>query len=50
MKSILLLLAASFAAHAAQTCDRACLKGFVDNYLDALAKHDPSSLAVAPDG
>jgi hypothetical protein len=29
-------------------CDRACLKGFIDNYLDALAKHDPMSLAVAP--
>lgn len=28
-------------------CDRACLQGFVDSYLDALAKHDPSKLAVA---
>ena len=46
-KSILLLLAASLAAQAATTCDRACLKGFVDGYLDALAKHDPSGLAVA---
>lgn len=28
-------------------CDRACLQGFVDFYLDALAKHDPSKLPVA---
>jgi hypothetical protein len=27
-------------------CDRACLQGFVDSYLDALAKHDPSKLPV----
>jgi hypothetical protein len=34
---------------AAQTsaCDRACLKGFVDGYFDALAKRDPSRLPVA---
>ena len=24
------------------TCDRACLEGFVDRYLDALVAHDPS--------
>jgi hypothetical protein len=28
-------------------CDRACLQGFVDSYLDAMAKHDPSKLSVA---
>jgi len=28
-------------------CDRACSQGFVDSYLDALAKHDPSNLPVA---
>ena len=28
-------------------CDRACLQGFVDKYLDALVAHDPSSLPVA---
>lgn len=47
-KSILVFFAASLAAQAAATCDRACLKGFIDGYLDALAKHDPSGLAVAP--
>lgn len=31
----------------AATCDDACLKGFVDQYLDALAAHDPSRLPVA---
>ncbi|HUA01319.1 MAG TPA: hypothetical protein VMB02_13380 [Candidatus Aquilonibacter sp.] len=29
-------------------CDRACLNGFVDQYLDALVAHDPSRLTVAP--
>jgi hypothetical protein len=49
-----LLMAAITAAalHAADKsvtkgCDRACLQGFVDSYLDALAKHDPSKLPLA---
>jgi len=29
-------------------CDRACLEGFVDRYLDALVKHDPSTVPLAP--
>jgi len=28
-------------------CDRACLTGLVDRYLDALVKHDPSGLPLA---
>ena len=28
-------------------CDRACLEGFVDRYLDALAKHDPSAVPLS---
>jgi len=32
---------------AGKSCDRACLQGFVDSYLDAMAKHDPSKLPVA---
>jgi hypothetical protein len=28
-------------------CDRACLKGFIDQYVEALAHHDPSRLPVA---
>jgi hypothetical protein len=35
-------------AHARERpCDEACLKGFMDQYLQALARHDPSSLALA---
>lgn len=30
------------------TCDRACLDGFVDGYLDALAKNDPTRLSLTP--
>jgi len=34
----------------AQTaCDRACLEGFVDTYLDALVAHDPKQLPLARD-
>jgi hypothetical protein len=29
-------------------CDRECLDAFVDRYLDALAKHDPSAVPLAP--
>lgn len=28
-------------------CDRACLEGFVDQYLDAMVKHDPKGLPLA---
>jgi len=34
-------------AQASADCDGACLKGFVDGYLDALAHRDPSKLPVA---
>jgi hypothetical protein len=29
-------------------CDRACLEGFVDTYMDALIAHDPKHLPVTP--
>src|SRR5580658_3108192 len=32
---------------AGNSCDRACLQGIVDSYLDAMTKHDPSKLPVA---
>ncbi|HEX4076707.1 MAG TPA: hypothetical protein VHX49_15000 [Candidatus Acidoferrales bacterium] len=32
---------------ASQNCDRTCLIGFVDRYLDALVKNDPSGLPLA---
>ena len=28
-------------------CNRACLEGFVDRYLDALVRHDPSAVPLA---
>ena len=31
----------------AAPCDRECLRGFVDRYLDAMVAHDPSRLPVA---
>src|ERR1700681_1792895 len=30
------------------SCDRACLEGFVNQYLDAMVAHDPSHLPVTP--
>jgi hypothetical protein len=32
----------------ARGCDRACLEGFADRYLDALVAHDPSRVPLAP--
>jgi hypothetical protein len=46
-------LAGAGAAHAQAitppTCERACLQGFVDRYLDALVAHDPSRLPLVKD-
>jgi hypothetical protein len=36
------------AGAAGQTCDRACLEGFLNQYLDAMVAHDPSHLPVTP--
>jgi hypothetical protein len=33
-------------AAASSPCDRSCLNGFVDQYIDALVAHDPSRLVV----
>ncbi len=33
-------------ASASDACDRACLNGFVDQYLDAVVAHDPSRLPM----
>src|SRR5580692_2425959 len=35
------LFAGLAAAQSTTPCDRACLEGFVDQYLDAVVKHDP---------
>jgi hypothetical protein len=42
-------ITAASAEHGGQTCDAACLHGFVDQYLAALVARDPARLAVAPD-
>jgi len=41
-----LLLAGAAAAQA--KCDRACLEGFVDRYLDAMVAHNPNAVPLAP--
>ena len=43
-----LLLAGAMTARAAAPCDRACLEGFVDKYLDAVLAHNPSLVPLAP--
>lgn len=51
-----LLLAAFLAGAAAspalaetgQSCDRACLKGYMDNYLEALAARNPAQAKLSP--
>ncbi len=50
MAAVMLLavtLRGTVSAAAASRCDEACLKGFVDGYLEALAAHDPARLPVA---
>jgi hypothetical protein len=47
IRRVLLIVAITAARLPAATCDRACLQGIIDSYLDALAKHDPSKLPVA---
>src|SRR5580698_3903241 len=45
----LALLAADATVHAATPdCDRACLRGFITQYLDAMPTHDPSTLPLSP--
>jgi hypothetical protein len=43
------LLGGSGNVRAAEGCDRACLEGLVDQYLDALAAHDPHQAPFASD-
>ena len=33
----------------AQDCDRSCLEGFMDDFLEALLAHDPGGLPLATD-
>jgi hypothetical protein len=34
-------------AHAADNCDRECLRGFITRYLDAMVSHDPKALPTS---
>ena len=43
---VLLCVCAAPLAAQAQNCDRECLKGFVTQYLDAIAAHNPNALPV----
>jgi hypothetical protein len=47
MATAALLFSATSAAAAQVYCDRACLAGFMNKYLEALVKHDPASLPLA---
>ena len=49
LRSVLLLSAMVASANnaAAQTCDRACLRTTLDQYLGAIVKHDPAAAPLA---
>jgi hypothetical protein len=50
MKSVLFTLALALlgtaSANAAADCDRACLRGFITQYLDAMVAHNPGTLPL----
>src|SRR5689334_10735459 len=48
--AICLLLPSSrdVAVAASGPCDRSCLEGFVDRYLDAMLAHDPGKVPLSP--
>jgi hypothetical protein len=49
MKKLFLSALVASAAFAQGPCDRACLEGFVNQYLEALVAHDPTKLPMTPD-
>src|SRR5678816_2006688 len=42
------ILAAPTTRAAANDCDRACLRGFITRYLNAMVAHAPGTLPLAP--
>jgi hypothetical protein len=44
---VLAVVAAPSSLAQQSACDRQCLEGFVDRYLDALVKHDPRAVPIA---
>ncbi len=49
LATLVLALQASAATLAAEACDRSCLEGFVDRYLDAVVDNKPAALPLAAD-
>ena len=49
LRTLFLISLAAVAAFAQGPCDRACLEGFVNQYLEALVAHDPTRLPMTPD-
>ncbi len=49
LATLMLALQASAATLAAEACDRSCLEGFVDRYLDAVVDNKPAALPLAAD-
>ncbi len=47
--AFLAVLGLSSAPASAATCDRACLGGMIDKYVDALLAHEPSKLPLTSD-
>lgn len=45
--ALLFALSPAYAQAAASDCDRACLRGMITNYLNAVIAHDPKSLPLA---
>src|SRR5438552_2501828 len=49
MRSIVTVIGILFFAQTGSAqCNRACLEGFVNQYVDALVAHDPGRLPLAP--
>jgi hypothetical protein len=44
--ALLIASAATVAAAQPAVCDRRCLEGTVERYLDALVRHDPSAVPL----
>ncbi|KAI1454025.1 hypothetical protein F4805DRAFT_441282 [Annulohypoxylon moriforme] len=47
--SVALSILTLSSAASIERCERACLEGFISDYLDALIAHDPSKLPTTPD-
>src|SRR4051812_7769375 len=48
MRTAVLLASILIVPSSAQTCDRECLRGMITQYLNAMLKHDPKPLPLAP--